>query len=178
ELRWSFQSGGWILGRPAVTDRHVVIGSQDKQMYCLEKQTGKVIWKLGTGSRVETGASIHNGIVYFCSCDGNLYSVEIHTGKSLWKFSADPRREDRPSPIYSVPIITDEAVYFAAGEGQVYSVDRATGKLLWKIRPSESSELFSSLATDGRRLFVTSRPKIRDVEGEHGIFAIGETNDR
>jgi hypothetical protein len=54
----------------------------------------------------------------------------------------------------------------------VYALERATGKLLWKLRPSESSELYTSPATDGTRLFVTTRGTL-DGSGETSVIAIG-----
>ena len=46
-------------------------------------------------------------------------------------------------------------------------------KLRWKLQPSPDSEIFSSLAADGDRLFVTTRTKEKGV-GEHSVIAIGE----
>lgn len=172
KLLWSFQTGGWILGVPAVTDRHVFIGSQDKHMYCFDKKTGEVVWKFPTKSRVESGAAVRNGSIFFGSCDGNLYRVSIETGKAEWTFRSKPER-GRTRAIYSLPLVTDEAVCFAAGDGQVYLVELATGKLKWRFHPSPGSETFSTPATDGRRIFVRSRPTL-DKEGEHAILAIGE----
>jgi protocatechuate 3,4-dioxygenase beta subunit/tetratricopeptide (TPR) repeat protein len=47
-----------------------------------------------------------------------------------------------------------------------------SGALRWKFRPSENSEIDSNLATDGKRLFVTTRPT-NDGAGETAIFALG-----
>jgi outer membrane protein assembly factor BamB/beta-lactamase regulating signal transducer with metallopeptidase domain len=168
---WAFQAGGWIHGSPAVNDQHVFVGSQDRSLYCLDKATGKQVWSFHTQSRIESTPSLADGKVYVPSCDGALYCIDEATGQQVWAFATDPG-PNRMHAIYSTPLLTADAVYFAAGEGQIYALDRATGQLIWKLRPSESSELFCSLATDGTRLFVTTRATL-DQSGETSLIAVG-----
>ena len=131
----------------------------------------KVAWKFATGGRVESGPALHGDNVFIASCDGKLYCIDVATGKAVWNYATQPNDAGR-GPIYSVPIVSEDAVCFAAGEGQVYALTRTTGRLLWKFRPSEESELFTSPATDGQRVFVTSRPAA-DGAGEASVVAIG-----
>jgi outer membrane protein assembly factor BamB len=169
---WSFQAGGWIYGAAVTTDKHVFIGSQDKAFYCLDKQTGKQVWSFRTQSRIESGGVVDARSVYFGSCDGNLYCLNQSDGKERWRFATDANADGRKSAIYSVPILRRGGVCFAAGEGQAYSVDCESGKLNWKFRPSDGSELFCSPATDGARIFVTSRTGLKGV-GAPSLAAIG-----
>jgi hypothetical protein len=37
---WNYTTGGAVYGSPAVSDGKVYIGSQDKNMYCLDHETG------------------------------------------------------------------------------------------------------------------------------------------
>jgi len=168
---WSFQSRGWIGPAPTVAGGNVFIGSQDDHMYCLNKDNGRVVWKFKTGSRISSRAAVIDESVIFPSCDGWLYRVSIMSGNVVWRFQTTPAQKKRTS-IYSFPIVTDELVYFAAGEGQVYAIDLKSGRLVWKLRPSKGSELYTDIATNGKRLFVTSRQ--RDGKGECAIIAIGQ----
>ena len=167
---WSFQSRGWIGPAPTIDGGNVFIGSQDEHMYCLNKDSGQVVWKFKTGSRISSRAAVHDESIIFPSCDGWLYRVSIMSGNLVWKFQTSPAKKKRAS-VYSFPLVTDQLVYFAAGEGQIYAVGVKTGELAWKMRPSEHSELYSDLATDGKRLFVTSRQD--DGKGECAIIALG-----
>jgi RNA polymerase sigma factor (sigma-70 family) len=167
---WSFQARGWVFGSGVATEKHVFFGSQDKAFYCLDKETGNEIWKYMTKARIESGGAVDSRFVYFGSCDGGLYCLSQADGKEQWRFATDGK-DGRASAIYSVPILKGGAVHFAAGDGQAYAVDQETGKLRWKIRPSEGSEVYCSLATDGRLFFLTTRRSGNN--GEASLVAIG-----
>jgi outer membrane protein assembly factor BamB len=141
--------------------------------YCLDKRTGELRWKFHTGSRIESGPAVRDDSVYIPSCDGTLYKINLQTGEAVWRFRTTP---DRPTEtaIYSAPLLLQDTVCFTAGEGQIYAVDLAGGELTWKFRPSEHSEMYSSPATDGRRIFVQVRPA-SGGQGENAIIAIDET---
>ncbi len=167
EKKQSFQTKGWVFADAAIDEERLYVGSQDEHLYCFDKNTGKLRWTHKTNSRIESGPAVTADWVIVASCDGRVYCCDKRTGALVWVSATE-----QPWAIYSAPIATKDAVYFAAAEGQVYALDLATGAVRWKLRPSETSHLFTSPATDGTRIFVTSRPK-DDQIGENTIFAIG-----
>jgi outer membrane protein assembly factor BamB len=169
---WSFQTGGWVYGAAVATATHVFVGSQDKAFYCLDKKTGKQVWKYETKGRIESGGAVDKSSVYFASCDGSVYCLKQSDATERWQFATDCEPDGRISAIYSVPLLRGGNVYFAAGEGQMYAVDQNTGKLKWKIRPSEQSETYCDLATDGSHFFLVTRPR-HQGRGEMSLVAIG-----
>jgi outer membrane protein assembly factor BamB len=169
-LKWSLQTDGWIYGRPFVTDRHVLVGSQDRRLYCVDKENGEIQWTDTVSSRIEAGSVVHGGSVYYGSCAGEVIRANIETGDRIWKFQCD-FSADKRSPIYCQPIATDELVYVANMEGQVYAIDTPSGTLRWKMRPLPFSEIVDGLATDGQRLFLTTRPD--GGKGDNAVVAIG-----
>jgi outer membrane protein assembly factor BamB len=109
-------------------------------------------------------------VIYLPVHGARLFQLNAGDGTLIRKFEpADA--DERKGLVYSFPIITEEIAYFASGPGVLYAVDTASGQLRWKLRPSVKSELFTDLATDGRRIFVTSRPG--DRGGEDAVIAIG-----
>jgi outer membrane protein assembly factor BamB len=170
---WSFHAGGWIYDQPVVTQQFVFVGSQDRHLHCLDRSTGKPHWKFPVHSRIEAGAAVAQGRVYFGACDGRVYCADVDSGKQIWTYKTEPDSKGTRA-IYCAPLVTDRIVYVAAMDGQLYALDAVSGEERWVLRVSHDSEINgSSLATDGRRLFVTTRqtPKNR---GEYGVFAIGE----
>jgi len=165
--RWSFQSRGWF----GLAADSVFIGSQDKHLYCLNKDRGEVVWKFKTNSRIWSRAAVFKESVIVPSCDGWLYRVRFKSGTLVWKFQTMPAQKRRTS-IHSFPLVTDELVYFAAAEGQIYAVNVNTGTLTWKMRPSEHSELYSDLSYEGNRLFVVTSQDSNN-NGENAIIALG-----
>jgi outer membrane protein assembly factor BamB len=170
KLRWSYQTGGWIYGAPGVSTGHVLVASQDKFLHCLDKRTGKLLWKFATGSRNEATPVSEDQSVFFGSCDGGIYRLNLADGKQIWKYDTEPDYTGR-RPIYSMPILTQDTVYIAAMEGHLYALDKKTGKFKWKQRAAGLSEIEHGAATDGRHLFVVTRPDW-DKRGEASLVAI------
>ncbi|MEX0676219.1 MAG: PQQ-binding-like beta-propeller repeat protein [Pirellulales bacterium] len=173
EDRWSFRTAGWISATPVVAENLVYFGSQDKKLYCLDAGTGKVVWSFNTGGRVSAGAAVHDGAVYIGSSDGHLYRLDAKTGKKAWSFECDRYAGGGACPIYDSPLVTDDTVYLDGMEGQIYALATADGRLRWKLRPTPEAEIDGNLATDGQRLYFTTRHN-RNGAGEQAVFAIGK----
>ena len=170
-LLWAYQTQGWVSPAAAIGERDVLFGSQDKHIHCLDKTTGEPIWNFESGSRFSSSPSVTEQRVFIPSCDGNLYCLDRESGDLLWSFKIP---FEGSTAIYSKPLITNDRVHFAAAEGHVYSLNRETGRLIWSIEPAPDSDLYSSLTTDGHRLFVMSRNA--GEKGINSITAIGEAD--
>ena len=48
ELTWKFKTGDSVTSPPAVSRDYIYIVSEDDYIYCLDKNTGKLIWKFKT----------------------------------------------------------------------------------------------------------------------------------
>jgi outer membrane protein assembly factor BamB len=169
EKRWSFQMGGYTAAAPTIVNDRVYIGSQDGKLYCLSRDSGTVMWSSAAPTWIASRVAVHAGKVYLTCHRGKLFQLDAQTGRVMLAFTV---QEDRNSATYCFPIVDEHTVYFATGSGQLYAVGIETGQLAWKIRPSPHSELFTDPATDGRRIFVTSRPIIKKT-GENAIIAVG-----
>ncbi|MFT5322327.1 MAG: outer membrane protein assembly factor BamB [Planctomycetaceae bacterium] len=106
-LNWRFYSDGPVRLAPAVADGRVYFGSDDGLLYCLDAESGKLLWKL-SGAPAERGQRRHLG-------NGRLIS--------FW-------------PVRGGPVVDDGVVYFGAGIWPTMGVfvraaDATTGKLLW-----------------------------------------------
>jgi eukaryotic-like serine/threonine-protein kinase len=171
QRRWTFQAHGWVEASPTIVNDRVFIVSQDQYLYCLDRNTGKQLWKFRAPTWLAARPAVHDGIVFLPAHSGRLFQISEQTGKQIQIFQT-PNMADR-SLIGSFPIITNHILYFAMGCGQLYAVGIEKSDLRWKFRPSNDSELFTNPATDGIRIFVTSRQTLKKA-GENAIIAIGE----
>ena len=73
-----------VFTTPAVSADRVVYGSMDDFVYCLDRATGKQLWKFDTNG-LPTSAVIAGAKVVF-SADGTLYMLSLATGEVLWSF--------------------------------------------------------------------------------------------
>jgi len=73
----------------AVTDKFVVVGGHDRQMHCINRETGKGIWKFPTRGRIESSPVIVGNRVFFGCADRNIYGLNLEDGERVWKFNAN-----------------------------------------------------------------------------------------
>jgi eukaryotic-like serine/threonine-protein kinase len=170
--RWAFETKGWVYGVPAVSDDNVYFGSQDKNLYCLNKTRKTLLWTFPTTSRIEAGVAYQNGSVFCASCDGSVYRVNADTGKEIWTYRT-PKSAASPA-IYSAPVCTEDAVYFGSFDGYLYCLNIDVGKLEWRFRPVEGSQITGTPQTDGRRIALAIRKARDNGRGEDGIVIVEE----
>jgi len=150
KIKWKFHTDGSVVSSPAVSNGLVYVGSNDHNLYALDRETGTLRWKFKTESRVTSSPAVAGGLVYVESYDGNLYAVDALNGSMRWKFETSGERrfagrhlhgalpvaETMPDPFdfyLSSPAIWEGAVYFGSGDGNIYAVDALSGKLKWKF---------------------------------------------
>ena len=75
-LRFSgpYPTGDYVDSSAAVVDGKVYFASQDFKVYCLNAETGPLIWSYMTGANMYSSPAIANGIMYVGSNDGTLYA--------------------------------------------------------------------------------------------------------
>jgi eukaryotic-like serine/threonine-protein kinase len=136
DIKWKFRASNQVTGSPVVTSDYVIFGSQDKFVYCVEKETGREKWAFRADNQVQASPVAYSGLVYFVCAAGCLYAVEIASGEQRWKF--DSRGEQRwkfdwQGSILGAPAICDGRIYFGSSDGFLYSLDILTGEQAWKF---------------------------------------------
>jgi outer membrane protein assembly factor BamB/beta-lactamase regulating signal transducer with metallopeptidase domain/thiol-disulfide isomerase/thioredoxin len=167
--RWSFRMGGFTAAAPTIVNDRVYIGSQDQTLSCLSLQSGKVLWKFGAPTWLNSRVAVHAGKVYLTCNHGELFQLDAENGQTIRHFVSN---EDQKSYSCS-PIVDDHAVYFATSNGHFFALGVDGLQTAWQLRPAPDSESVTDPATDGRRIFVTAHPKLSDA-GEHAVIALGD----
>jgi outer membrane protein assembly factor BamB len=143
-IMWTFEpvERGAIVSSPLVTDDHIFVGvihdvgfSSVGAVYCLDRLTGKELWKFDDDARMQhmfSSPCLSDGRLYIG--DGmhqnfqcKLYCLNADSGQKLWDFEVSNHVE-------SSPCIADGKVYFGAGDDGVYCLDSKTGKPCWHFR--------------------------------------------
>jgi outer membrane protein assembly factor BamB/beta-lactamase regulating signal transducer with metallopeptidase domain len=169
EKRWSYEMAGWPAAAPTIDEDRVYIGSQDRTLSCLSAKSGKVLWKFGAPRWLNSRVAVHAGKVYLTCNRGELFQLDAENGKTIRHFISN---EDQKSYSCS-PIVDDHAVYFATSNGHFFALDVDALQTAWQLRPASDSESVTDPATDGRRIFVTTQPKLSNA-GEHAVIALGD----
>ena len=168
KLKWKVPiKGGLIAASPVVIEGAVVFGAEDKTVYALDAETGKVRWKLETEEAISSSPAVSGGIIYIGSWDGSLYGLTARDGKKLFK-------TELGLWVHSSPTILDKTVFVGVSEpNSVVALSSETGKVLWKHKteklPDSSptvhdgtvycgeivgDNLYAIAAADGKRLWA------------------------
>lgn len=135
---------------PTVVDGVMFTSGPKGAVYALDAKTGSQHWhfepnidtsvlrKASTGSPVNRGVAVWEGIVYVASLDGYLYALNADTGKTLWIKDTITER-DRGYTITGAPYIANNKVVIGNSgadldaRGYITAYDSKTGQQHWRF---------------------------------------------
>ena len=160
-LRWKFTTDGAVISSPSVADGMVYVGSQDKNIYCLDSRTGSLIWNFTTGARIKSSPAIADGMVYVGPDDGNVYCLDAEDGSLIWSTDAGGHIEVNfaaAPALRSSPTIVDGKVYVGSLDTNVYCLDAEDGDVEWTFK-TEGYITSSPAVVDGAVYVVSEEPE-------------------
>jgi len=93
---WKAQKVVWTYKDPqrefpyhssaAISEKFVLVGSRDKRLHCIDRETGKGAWTFSTRGKVDSSPVLVGDRVFVGSTDGHLYCLRLEDGKEIWKF--------------------------------------------------------------------------------------------
>ncbi|MFY9234886.1 MAG: PQQ-binding-like beta-propeller repeat protein [Fimbriimonadaceae bacterium] len=162
---WTTNVRREVMETSPVENGRVYVGSSDYYLYCLDEQTGTIIWRFwGEKINRSTLAIGHDGTIYHGSGDSStnwLFAVNPD-GTEKWRFSLAYEIVQPPT------VAGDGTIYVATNDavpraGRLYAI-RSTGTLLWSYDFPGSVEfpanlyVSPTLGPDGT-LYVLSEDK-------------------
>lgn len=101
----------------ALAGELVVVGSRDKMVHALNRETGERVWVFSTKGKVDSSPVVVGDRVYVGSDDGRLYGLALKTGEEVWRFEAGGRITASPAVAAGRLVIgNDEGVLYCLGE--------------------------------------------------------------
>ena len=119
----------------------------DDKIYCLDANTGELIWSYTTGNNVWSSPAISNGKVYIGSQDNKIYCLDADTGQLIWTYTTG-------DGVSSSPAISNGKVYVGSCDNKIYCLDADTGELIWNYTTNDS--VYSSPAISNGKVYVGS----------------------
>lgn len=121
---------------PAVVGNRLYIGSSHGSLfslggatYCIDAQSGKVLWRHASPTPIFSSPAVVGGRVYIgegyhqdSGC--HLRCLDAKSGEPLWTFRT-------ASHVESTPFISQGRLYFTAGADGVYCIDALEGQQIW-----------------------------------------------
>ncbi|HST00683.1 MAG TPA: PQQ-binding-like beta-propeller repeat protein, partial [Usitatibacter sp.] len=151
----------YFVSSPLFANGSIVVGAGDGYVRSFEARTGRLRWKLDTGSRVRSTPAVAEGFVVVGTVSGHVVAIHERDGTLAWRFAtagASHTFEEISNDVTSVmatPTIFRGPVFVGARDGFLYAIDLRRGEQLWRTTHDESSWILSTL-TDEERLYVGS----------------------
>lgn len=132
--------------KPAVTERWVYAAARSGRIMKLERETGKIVWRVDTGKTITGGVGAGYGQVVVGTDNGEVLVLNEEDGAVLWEKSIGGQ-------IMSAPALGADRVVVQSIDGRLHGLVRDSGAVAW--------------------IFDTSIP-ILTLRGESSPVVIGE----
>lgn len=142
---------GEIWASPLLAGESVFIGSGDGNFYSVDAASGKIIWKIPTGGRVESTACIFKNVAYIGNDLGSFYAINLKNGSILWKKSLG--EYVRSSAFCDGKNVYVGSINPTRKSGMLWALASETGAVTWK---KMMGPVFSSPAVDHDDVVVGS----------------------
>jgi len=138
-LRWSFPTGGPIIGGVALLDpdpkehperARLFVGSDDGKLYALDPEDGSQKHEpFDAGDSIWATPLVAGSVVYVPSVNGKLYALDEQTLQPVW---------DKPfeagAGLVTDPVLADENTILVGGiDKSLYALDTGNGKVKWSF---------------------------------------------
>lgn len=126
EVRWNVDVGG--AGQsvlfPAVTPEAVFAANAKGMLYRLDRDTGKVVWRIKNTFAITGGVGAGEGLVLVGGEKGELAAYDEENGKLKWQVKVS-------SDVLSAPKVADGVVVVRTGNQRITGLSATDGSHLW-----------------------------------------------
>ena len=85
-------------------------------MHCIDRVTGKQVWRFSARGRIDSSPVISNEKVVFGAMDGKLYLVSQNDGQEIVSYEIG-------EPISSTPAVVGTKIIVGCEDGNVYAFE-------------------------------------------------------
>lgn len=122
---WTYEHQDDIGGGFSMDDKFLYTGSNNGELFALNKLNGKKEWIFNSGGRIFSTPAISDNRIIFGSTTGKVYCIN-KAGKELWTFTSE-------RPVVSSPLIKGNRVFVGFSDGTFRCLDMQTGKIIWEF---------------------------------------------
>jgi len=138
---WNFSEvDGFVQAKPCLSEKEIVFGAWDRHLYCLDKESGHMIWKWNNGHKAILYSPgnvipvIANGKVFIVAPDRYLTVLDLNNGMQLYRTNEHQVRESlgvtQDKSMFFVKLMNDSVVAYSTlntEDGALWSVDVGFG---------------------------------------------------
>jgi outer membrane protein assembly factor BamB len=106
-----------FIASPSVYKEKVIVGNQNKFIYCFNKNDGTLFWKYNSGNKVDASCVVSPKAVLGGNTRGDLFLISLSDGKPIWNYELG-------SAIFSNPVLVNNKIIVGAGDGNIYCLGK------------------------------------------------------
>jgi len=122
---WGRSRFGKITTDCVVTDRSVIFGTEDGNLYAVSRTKGRIIWNLDIGKSIKTPPLIHGPYLFATSTDGKLACRTLYGAFEVFK-------DKTLSPVVSM-LGFGKALYAITADGRILVFSLSEGNMIKRI---------------------------------------------
>lgn len=173
-----------IHSSPAFYQDRIYVGTEGSQLtneqpssiYCLDSQTGKIVWRFLIDYEKESGTNlvhatpaIVEGKVYFGSENGWFYAISAENGNLIWKKQLGKPTDRKKMSGPSAPAaIKNDKVFVATWNNEFFALNAENGDILWQYKFEGEGPDSAPIADDKKVCFGIYQGNFQCLEQETG----------
>jgi eukaryotic-like serine/threonine-protein kinase len=113
---WSYKDDATdlpFIAAPSLSNDRVFIGSRDRHVYAFDKKSGKLVWKVNAGGRVDASPVLVKDALVVATMRGDLKIMNAADGRTRWSYELG-------SPVTGNPAVIDGYIIAGADDGRIY----------------------------------------------------------
>jgi outer membrane protein assembly factor BamB len=131
-----------LRAAPTVAEGRVLVLSADNQLYALDGETGRPVWRHagffeGAGLLGGSSPAVDGGVVVVPYSSAEVFGLRLDNGRPLWSDTVQrPRRTEALAQISDIdgqPVIENDQVYVAGYGGQMAAIQLRRGVRTWDL---------------------------------------------
>ena len=129
-IRWTFETGGPIIGGLALAGDTIYVGSDDGMLYALDLEDGvPKLPAFDAGDGIWATSLVASSVLYVPSVSGDLHALDIQTLESVW-----PKPFEANAGLLTDPVLADGNTLLVGGiDRSLYALDLDTGSQKWSF---------------------------------------------
>lgn len=164
----SFNAGDFLFSDPILTERNIIITTQDGHVIALDHALKRKEWSYAIGKPVVSSPSRLKDIFAIGSSDGYAYGFSINGSRPLWKVETF-------NAIRGVFSTIHDMIVFGSDDARIYAIDN-TGNIVWH-RTTRDVVIAAPVYTNSIIVVGGIDRTIYAIEPTHGILLWRKTLD-
>ncbi len=157
KTRWEIKTKLPFTGGPGVSDKLLLMGTQDGEVFAFDPGTGTQLWSATVTSEVLAAPTVADGLVVVRCIDGRVFGLDADTGQREWVY-------DHAVPLLTLrgnapPLLRAGVAFIGYDSGQVVALHVDDGTLMWEqslVTTEGRTELERLSDIDGQLVFIAS----------------------